>query len=187
MRYDRATWTGDSDLSPRASAALNLGRGMTARVGWGYYRQMQGIDDVAALNDCTTYYSVRAVRAVDRGLGSGRRQGIPAPRRGLLQARVAPAAGVPQLEGRHRRVPGAERGPHQGLPGRQRQPRASRSTSTGRRPSASPLRASYALLDRRRRRRSIENVNSPDPLTYDLYHPNPQDQRARGQRRPHLP
>lgn len=56
VRFDRATWTGDDDVSPRASAALNLGRGMTARIGWGYYRQMQGIDDVSSLDATTPYY-----------------------------------------------------------------------------------------------------------------------------------
>src|SRR5262245_60111335 len=56
VRYDQATWTHDDDWSPRVSAAMNLGRGMTARLGWGYYRQMQGIDDVATLNNATAYY-----------------------------------------------------------------------------------------------------------------------------------
>jgi hypothetical protein len=56
LRYDQATWTGDQDVSPRVSAAMNLGRGMTARLGWGYYRQMQGIDDVSSLNANTPYY-----------------------------------------------------------------------------------------------------------------------------------
>jgi hypothetical protein len=55
-RYDQASWTGDADLSPRVSAAMTLGHGMTARLGWGYYRQMQGIDDVATLNNNTSYY-----------------------------------------------------------------------------------------------------------------------------------
>ncbi len=56
VRYDRATWTGDHDVTPRVSAAWDLGRGMMARVGWGYYRQMQGIDDVSTLNATTNYY-----------------------------------------------------------------------------------------------------------------------------------
>ena len=56
VRYDDATWTGDHDWSPRVSTALDLGRGMTARAAWGYYRQMQAIDDVAALNQDTTFY-----------------------------------------------------------------------------------------------------------------------------------
>jgi hypothetical protein len=55
-RYDRASYTGDSDFSPRTSAALSLGKGRTLRAAWGQYRQIQGIDDVTALNDDNTYY-----------------------------------------------------------------------------------------------------------------------------------
>lgn len=55
-RYDRATYTGDDDFSPRVSAALNVGKGRTLRAAWGQYRQIQGIDDVAALNEDATYY-----------------------------------------------------------------------------------------------------------------------------------
>ena len=56
VRYDQATWTGDEDVSPRVSAALNIGRGMMVRLGWGHYYQMQGIDDVSSLNVGTPYY-----------------------------------------------------------------------------------------------------------------------------------
>jgi hypothetical protein len=54
-RYDHASWTGDNDVSPRASAAIGLGHAMTGRIGWGYYRQIQAIDDVQALNNATSY------------------------------------------------------------------------------------------------------------------------------------
>jgi hypothetical protein len=56
-RYDHASYTGDDDFSPRTSAALSLGGGRTLRLGWGHYRQMQGIDDVAALNSDSRYFS----------------------------------------------------------------------------------------------------------------------------------
>jgi len=55
-RYDRASYTGDRDFSPRASAALRLREGTTMRLGWGLYRQMQGIDEVAALNNDNRYF-----------------------------------------------------------------------------------------------------------------------------------
>ena len=55
-RYDRASYTGDRDFSPRASAALTLGKGKTLRAGWGFYRQIQGIDEVAALDTNQVYY-----------------------------------------------------------------------------------------------------------------------------------
>lgn len=55
-RYDGASYTGDHDFSPRTSAALDLGSGRTLRAGWGIYRQMQQIYEVAALNNDNRYY-----------------------------------------------------------------------------------------------------------------------------------
>ncbi len=55
-RYDQASHTGDRELSPRTGAALELGGGRTLRLGWGRYRQIQGIDDVAVLNDEGRYF-----------------------------------------------------------------------------------------------------------------------------------
>lgn len=55
-RYDQATWTDDQDFSPRVSASLGVGEGRTLRGAWGYYRQIQGIDDVAALDEDRTFY-----------------------------------------------------------------------------------------------------------------------------------
>ena len=56
-RYDKATWTGDEDFSPRTSASLALGGGRALRASWGYYRQIQGLDDVDALNGVAYYKS----------------------------------------------------------------------------------------------------------------------------------
>ena len=50
-RHDRASYTGDRNWSPRTGASLDLGGGRNLRLGWGRYRQMQGIDEVAVLND----------------------------------------------------------------------------------------------------------------------------------------
>lgn len=55
-RYDRASHTRDRDFSPRTGAAVSLGGGRTLRLGWGFYRQMQGIDDVAVLNRDARYF-----------------------------------------------------------------------------------------------------------------------------------
>ena len=55
-RYDRASYTGDRTFSPRTGAALDLGHNRTLRAGWGYYRQIQGFDDVAALNDAGRFF-----------------------------------------------------------------------------------------------------------------------------------
>jgi outer membrane receptor protein involved in Fe transport len=50
LRYDRASHTHDSDLSPRLSAMVDLSRGVLLRLGWGQYRQMHDIHDEIALN-----------------------------------------------------------------------------------------------------------------------------------------
>lgn len=45
-RFDRHPTTGDSDVSPRLNAALNLGR-VTVRAAWGWYFQSQGLHQLA--------------------------------------------------------------------------------------------------------------------------------------------
>lgn len=55
-RVDSASYTGDRTFSPRTGVALDLGHARTLRAGWGDYRQVQGIDDVAALNDAGRFY-----------------------------------------------------------------------------------------------------------------------------------
>ena len=49
LRYDRASHSGDSDLSPRLSAMVDLPRGALLRLGWGQYRQIHDIHDEFAL------------------------------------------------------------------------------------------------------------------------------------------
>jgi hypothetical protein len=48
LRHDRRTHTGDSDLSPRVHARVELGPRTTLRAGWGVYRQSQGIHELEA-------------------------------------------------------------------------------------------------------------------------------------------
>jgi len=74
-RFDRATWTGDEDFSPRVGASLGIGPGRTLRGAWGYYRQIQGIDDVAALNNDTSFYrselSEQWTAGIEQRFGNG--------------------------------------------------------------------------------------------------------------------
>lgn len=49
-RYDRASHSGDSDISPRLSAMVDLPTGSLMRLGWGQYRQIHDIHDEAAVN-----------------------------------------------------------------------------------------------------------------------------------------
>ncbi len=174
-RFDRATWTGDRDLSPRTSAALDLGRGMTMRIGWGLYRQIQNLDDVAALNNATRFYpserSEQWTAGWDRALGKGSRLRVE----GYLKrgSRLRPVfrnwKGVIDAfpESNEDRVLVFPR----------------RSTGKGLeayfdRPLARSLTArvstSWSFTEEEAR---IVNANSTEPLTYDPTHPGPQDQR----------
>lgn len=176
MRYDHATWTGDRDVSPRASAAWDLGRGMTVRLGWGFYRQMQGLDDVAALNGATKYFPSERSEQWTAGWD-----------------RVGAKGSVLRVEGywkrgsRLRPVYRNWKGAIDAFP----EPNEDRILVTpdrnaGRglevyfdRPLARTLtaRASYSFAVADEDVKAMVNANSSDPLLYDRSHPNPQDQR----------
>jgi hypothetical protein len=176
VRFDRATWTGDRDASPRASAALDLGRGMTLRLGWGLYRQMQNLDEVSALDADTRYF--RSERSDQWTLGWERVDG-----RGS-QLRVE---GYLKFGTHLRPVFRNWRGAVDAFP----EPNEDRirvvadeNTSRGvevyfDRPlgKSVSLRASYSFAITDEDVSRIDNVNSRDPLAYDLAHPGPQDQR----------
>ncbi len=175
-RFDRADWTGDSDWSPRASAALTLGHGMTGRVGWGFYRQMQGIDDVSALNGPARYY--RSERSEQWTAGWDR---------------VGAKGDVVRVEGYLKR--GSQlrpvfrnwKGAIDAFPEPNEDrilvfPRENKSKGVEvyfDRPLGTKLtaRASYAYAITDEEVTKIENVNSTDPVPYDLSHSGPQDQR----------
>ena len=175
-RYDHATWTGDDDASPRASAAMSLGRGMTARLGWGYYRQMQGIDDVVALNNATTYYRSELSEQVTAGWDWAGAKGSmlriegywkrgthlrPVFRnwKGAIDAFPEPNEDRILVHPNHNGSRGFEVYFDRPL-GEHLTARAS---------------YSYAVADEHVTR--IDNVNNPaEALSYDLSHPNPQDQ-----------
>ncbi len=55
LRYDRRTHTGDSDLSPRLHALVDLGGRTTFRAGWGVYHQSQGMHELEAGDGETTF------------------------------------------------------------------------------------------------------------------------------------
>lgn len=56
LRYDRASYTGDGDWSPRANGMLRLGDRTFLRCGWGKFRQYQGIHDMDVRDGHDTYY-----------------------------------------------------------------------------------------------------------------------------------
>ncbi len=55
-RYDQADHSNDEDFSPRAHLMYSPFRNGTLRFGWGQYRQIHSIEQVAELNGATEYY-----------------------------------------------------------------------------------------------------------------------------------
>jgi len=176
VRYDRATWTGDRDFSPRASAALDLKHAMTLRLGWGFYRQIQGIDDVSSLDGTARYYPSELSEQWTAGWERAGSKGARLRVEGYLK------------RGSHLRpVFRNWKGAVDAFP----EPNEDRilvfprgNTSKGvevyfDRPLGRSITArasySYAIADEDVMR--IENVNSPDVPAYDRTHPGPQDQR----------
>ena len=176
VRYDQSSWTGDEDVSPRASAAMSLGRGMTARVGWGHYRQMQGIDDVAALNNNTSYFPSELSEQWTAGWD-----------------RVGDKGSVIRVEGYYKR--GTELRPvfrnWKGAIDAFPEVNEDRILVTPHDNSTKGMeiyfdrpigehwtaRASYSFAVADENVISMTSVNSGDSLSFDLEHPNPQDQR----------
>ncbi len=56
VRYDAATYSRDSDLSPRLHALFRLSANNSVRAGWGQYRQRQGIADENAFTAQNRYF-----------------------------------------------------------------------------------------------------------------------------------
>lgn len=175
-RYDHASYTGDSDVSPRISAALRLGEGRTLRAGWGHYRQVQGIDDVVALNEDDTYYRSELSEQWTAG----------------LEQRFASGA-LLRIEGYYKEGSNLRPVYRNWKGGIDTFPETNEdrilvfptsSTSKGvevyfdqRFSKKIKLRASYALSYADEIVERIVNVNGADELTFDREHPNPQDQR----------
>ena len=82
IRYDRRSYTGDSDLSPRFSALLKMTDRTTLRAGWGVYQQSQGIHELEAADGETTFaLSERATQ-----IAAGLEHELPHGIRGRLEA-----------------------------------------------------------------------------------------------------
>ncbi len=175
-RYDEATHTGDRDFSPRTGAALDLGHGRTLRAGWGLYRQFQGIDEVAALNDDNRYYPSELSKQWTAGLEQRFADGSRLRVEGYLKDgsnlrpvyrnwKNAPDAFPETNEDRILVFPTKSRSSGAEL---------YYERELGRRLA---MRVSYAVAKVEEEVDRIENVNLADPLAYDTKHPGPQDQR----------
>ena len=175
LRFDRATWTGDEDVSPRLSAAMDLGRGMTARVGWGYYRQMQGIDDVSSLDATTPYFPSELSEQFTAGWERTGAKGSQFRIEGYYKrgSNLRPVFrnwkgavdAFPEInEDRIKVFPDRNEG--KGVEVYFDRPIGERLT----------MRASYSYSVADEEVKQILNVNENGSPTFDLSHPNPQDQ-----------
>ncbi len=175
-RYDRASYTGDHDFSPRASAAMALGDGRTLRLGWGQYRQIQGIDDVAALNGGGRYFPSELSEQWTGGLEQRFSRGA------LLRVEAY------LKQGSHLRpVYRNWKGGIDTFPETNEDRILVFPRSTAARGvevyydhhlnERLALRASYGLASATEEVDRIEDVISPDPLAYAAKHPIVQDQR----------
>jgi len=68
LRYDRSSYTGDRDLSPRFNALLRLSGATSLRAGWGVFRQMQPIADLEAFQGPETYFPSELSKQITLGL-----------------------------------------------------------------------------------------------------------------------
>ena len=57
LRYDRASYTGDRDWSPRLHAMYRVADRTMLRAGWGHYRQRQGIADENAFTGANRFFT----------------------------------------------------------------------------------------------------------------------------------
>lgn len=74
LRWDKQTYTDledDTQTSPRVNALVNVGDRTELRIGWGYYHQAQGIENLQVQDGLTNYFA--AQRAEHRVLGARHR------------------------------------------------------------------------------------------------------------------
>ena len=177
LRYDRASHTDDSDLSPRLSAMLDLPRGSLLRLGWGRYRQVHDIHDETALDaggrydpsELTTQWTAGLERVFGRGTGVRveayhKHTGNPRP---VYRNWVAGALDVFPETNEDLILVDLEESTARGAEVYLSHDRGGRLA----------LRGSYALALVRERLRRVDNINVPDPIRFADENDAPRDQR----------
>ncbi len=176
LRYDRASYTKDSDFSPRVHAMFRLAERSNLRLGWGYYRQMQGIEDVAALNGQDRYFPSERSKQWTAGLEhaflNGARLRVEGYYKGgtNLRPKYRNWIGAPDVfpetdEDRIFVYP--EKSISKGM-------EVYYTQDIGGKVS---IRGSYALAFVNEQTRRVDNVNDPTAIDFDRKHAHPQDQR----------
>ena len=176
IRYDRGSYSGDRDFSPRGGVLLELREGTHFRFGWGKYRQMQGIGDLAILNGQSAYFpselSTQWTAGFEHTLGIG----------GTLRVEAYRKRGS-ELRPVYRNWKGGlDTFPETNEDRILVHPEWSRATGieiSHERNLSDRLsaRGGYAFSNVKETVRTIENVNDPEPLLFSTTHGGPQDQR----------
>ena len=176
VRYDGATYTHDSDWSPRIHALVRLSQDNSLRGGWGFYRQRQGIADENAFDKLNRYFPSELSEQWTLGLEHRYADG------GVLRAEAYHKAGSLLRPILRNWKGGLNVFPESAEDRILVYPQTSTSKGLelyydrdlGRRFG---LRAGYALAAVEERVSRIDHVNDPLKPPFDSTHPWPQDQR----------
>ncbi len=176
LRYDRASYTKDSDFSPRLNALVKLAQRSNLRLGWGFYRQIQSIEDVSALNDQDAYFPSELSKQWTAGFEhvfvDGARLRVEGyyKRGSNLRPKYRNWVGSPDVfpeTNEDRILVFPEKTTSKGLEIYYNQNLGSKLS----------LRGSYAFTFAVEQANRIDNVNDPAAIDFDRNQPNPQDQR----------
>ncbi|MDA0748705.1 MAG: TonB-dependent receptor, partial [bacterium] len=176
LRYDRTSYTKDSDFSPRVNALVKLAQRTNLRLAWGHYRQVQGIEDVAALNGQSGYFPSELSRqwtvGLDQSFPNGARVRVEGyyKKGSNLRPKYRNWKGSPDvfLETNEDRIlVFPDKTTSRGI-------ELYYDQNFGKKVS---LRGSYALSQVEEQTNRIDNINNPSALQYDSNHLGPQDQR----------
>ncbi len=176
VRYDGATYTHDSDWSPRLHALVRLSDDNSLRFGWGHYRQRQGIADENAFDRLNRYFPSELSKQWTLGLEHRYADG------GILRAEAYHKSGSLLRPILRNWKGGINVFPESAEDRILVYPQTTTSKglelyydrNLGRRVS---VRTGYALAAVEERVSRIDHVNDPLKPPFDSTHPWPQDQR----------
>ena len=176
LRYDAATYTNESNWSPRLHALVRLSERTSLRGGWGEYRQRQGIADENAFDRLNRYFPSELSKQWTVGLEHRYADG------GSIRAETYHKTGSNLRPILRNWKSGVNVFPESSEDRILVYPEATTSKglelygdrNLGRRVN---LRAGYALAFVDERVRRIDNINDPLKLVFDSTHPGPQDQQ----------
>jgi outer membrane receptor protein involved in Fe transport len=176
LRYDRASYTNDRDWSPRVNVLLRLSERSNLRAGWGYYRQRQGIADLAALDGLNRYFPSELSKQWTLGFEHGFQDGGTLRVEGYYKTGSRLRPDYRNWKGGLNVFPETDEDRILVFPGRTSSKGIElyHSRNIGSRWS---VRGSYALAFTEEHTLRIDNLNDATPIVFDPVHPSPQDQR----------